>query len=122
MTWQNQTKCADSETLPRDGDDHLVITLITTQFKFSIAWTAYPKSMDPLSITVGILGIVKSLDSVAKGARLVASIKNAPIEIIDLQNEVILSDIVALECFPRPQLESDCSQLRSSILPASSLQ
>ncbi len=44
--------------------------------------------MDPISITAAVLGIIKSVSSAATIIRWIGAIKNAPLEFIDLQNEV----------------------------------
>jgi len=46
--------------------------------------------MDPLTITAGILGVATSISSLNIGIRWIASLKNAPAEFLDLQNEVSL--------------------------------
>ncbi|KAM7217587.1 Ankyrin repeat-containing domain protein [Rhypophila decipiens] len=44
--------------------------------------------MDPISIAAAVFGIVRSISSVNTGVRWIASLKNAPTEFLDLQNEL----------------------------------
>jgi len=44
--------------------------------------------MDPLSITAAVLAIGKSLATTIHAVRWVISLKDVPLELVDLQNEV----------------------------------
>lgn len=44
--------------------------------------------MDPLSLTAAAIGISKSVTIVTDTIRLFSSLKNAPVEVLDLRNEV----------------------------------
>jgi len=46
--------------------------------------------MDPLSIVGSVLGISTTVGNVVTGVGWIMSLKNAPLEIFDLQNEVRL--------------------------------
>lgn len=44
--------------------------------------------MDPISLTAAVLSIMRSVTIVNDTVRLVSSLKNAPLEFLDLRNEV----------------------------------
>ena len=44
--------------------------------------------MDPLSISASVIALCQALGMVTKGMRHIASIRKAPNEFLDLQNEV----------------------------------
>lgn len=53
--------------------------------------------MDPLSISASVVALCGAVASVSKGLRYAASIRKAPIEFLDLQNQV---GMVAYKCLP----------------------
>ncbi len=66
--------------------------------------------MDPISIVAGVLGIAKSISGVRDGIRWIASIRNAPSEFLDLQNEVrtLLSLLLQLPRISGVEIASLC--------------
>jgi hypothetical protein len=49
--------------------------------------------MDPISITAGVLSIIKAISTVNHTVRWIISLGNVPTEFLDLQNEVKLRDL-----------------------------